>query len=77
MTPTVPPAKAAVISLTVGPMTTPLRLSKNAYPVPTVAGSITIRYGRRIHWDVVMFLLRCKVRKFGCEDTKASYSISW
>lgn len=47
MTPTVPPAIAAVNSLIVGPITTPFRLSRKAYPVPTVAGSTTICMGRR------------------------------
>lgn len=42
ITPTVPPAIAAAISLTVGPITTPLKVSSNAYPVPTVDGSMTI-----------------------------------
>ncbi|KAI0565927.1 hypothetical protein FGB62_13g032 [Gracilaria domingensis] len=39
MTPTVPPANAAVSSFTVGPITTPLRLSRNTKPVPTEVGS--------------------------------------
>lgn len=47
MTPTVPPAIAAVISLTVGPMTTPFKLSRSAYPVPMETGSIARLGGRR------------------------------
>lgn len=44
MTPTVPPATAAATSFTVGPMTTPLRASRNA--VATAASSAIMRVGR-------------------------------
>lgn len=57
ITPTVPPQTAAIISLTVGPITTPFNEFKNAYPVPTVTGS-TIIFG-----VVVALLLPCIVRK--------------